>query len=112
MKQLIAPLLSVLLLVTLAACGAGGNVTPQDDVPLVTPPPVTEPPDTEPPASVAPAEDGENPVVYFTSDLTPEGLIAVYEALGWTPTGNVAVKLSTAERHHRGVQYRIRRLPV
>ena len=36
-------------------------------------------------------------VVYFTSDISPEGLLAVYKALGWTPTGNVAVKLSTGE---------------
>ena len=37
------------------------------------------------------------PIVYFTSDISPEGLMAVYEALAWTPTGNVAVKLSTGE---------------
>lgn len=37
------------------------------------------------------------PVVYFTSDISPEGLMAVYEALGWEPSGNVAVKLSTGE---------------
>ncbi|MCM1190665.1 MAG: DUF362 domain-containing protein [bacterium] len=36
-------------------------------------------------------------VVYFTSDISPEGMMAVYEALGWTPTGSVAVKLSTGE---------------
>ena len=90
MKQRISLLLSALLLVSLAACGFGGNVTPQGDVPLVTPPPVEDNP-------AAPPADGENPVVYFTSDITPEGLVAIYEALGWTPTGNVAVKLSTGE---------------
>lgn len=37
------------------------------------------------------------PVVYFTSDITPEGLVAVYEKLGWVPNGKVAVKLSTGE---------------
>lgn len=37
------------------------------------------------------------PVVYFTSDITPEGLTAVYEKLGWQPSGKVAVKLSTGE---------------
>lgn len=36
-------------------------------------------------------------VVYFTADISPEGLMRVYEALGWTPTGKVAVKLSTGE---------------
>ena len=39
----------------------------------------------------------ESPAVYFTDDISPEGLVAVYEALGWTPTGKVAVKLSTGE---------------
>lgn len=35
------------------------------------------------------------PIVYMTTDISPEGLKAVYDALGWQPTGNVAVKLST-----------------
>lgn len=43
-------------------------------------------------------DDGQSgSVVYFTSDISPEGMMAVYEALDWTPTGNVAVKLSTGE---------------
>ena len=37
------------------------------------------------------------PIVYMTTDISPEGLMAVYEALGWEATGNVAVKLSTGE---------------
>lgn len=41
--------------------------------------------------------NGEASAVYITKDISPEGLMAVYEALGWTPTGNVAVKLSTGE---------------
>ena len=36
-------------------------------------------------------------VVYMTTDISPEGLRGVYEELGWTPFGNVAVKLSTGE---------------
>ena len=39
----------------------------------------------------------ETPTVYFTSDISPEGLMTVYEALGWEPEGKVAVKLSTGE---------------
>ena len=35
--------------------------------------------------------------VYFTSDISPEGLMKVYEALGANPTGRVAVKISTGE---------------
>ena len=42
-------------------------------------------------------EDRTSPAVYFTSDISPAGLMAVYEALGWQPTGKVAVKLSTGE---------------
>ena len=42
-----------------------------------------------------PAQEGST--VYFTSDISPEGLIKVYEALGVEPHGNVAVKISTGE---------------
>lgn len=41
------------------------------------------------------AEDA--PVVYYISDITPEALMEIYDALEWTPTGRVAVKLSTGE---------------
>ena len=43
----------------------------------------------------AAAEDAS--VVYYTSDITAEGLVKIYEALNWTPSGNVAVKISTGE---------------
>lgn len=36
-------------------------------------------------------------VVYFTKDISPEGLIKVYEAIGLEATGKVAVKISTGE---------------
>ncbi|KAB7790413.1 DUF362 domain-containing protein [Bifidobacterium leontopitheci] len=35
--------------------------------------------------------------VYFTRDISPEGLMRVYEALGARPQGKVAVKLSSGE---------------
>lgn len=35
--------------------------------------------------------------VYFTRDISPEGLMRAWEALGVQPAGNVAVKLSTGE---------------
>lgn len=44
----------------------------------------------------APAETVAS-VVYFTSDISPEGLQAVYDALGWQPSGKLAVKVSTGE---------------
>ncbi|MDR1599132.1 MAG: DUF362 domain-containing protein [Oscillospiraceae bacterium] len=40
--------------------------------------------------------DGSS-TVYFTASITPEGLRAAYDALGWTPTGKVAAKVSTGE---------------
>ena len=48
-------------------------------------------------AGTEPAADGEASIVYFTSDISPEGMVAIYEALGWEPAGKVAVKLSTGE---------------
>ena len=42
-------------------------------------------------------ENSVDPAVYMTTDISPEGLLAVYNALNWTPTGKVAVKLSTGE---------------
>lgn len=39
----------------------------------------------------------EAATVYFTSDISPEGLMRVYEALGVKPEGRVAVKISTGE---------------
>ncbi len=41
--------------------------------------------------------DSDVPIVYMTTDISPEGMMAIYKALGWTPTGKVAVKLSTGE---------------
>lgn len=42
-------------------------------------------------------EDEGAPVVYFTKDISPEGLVKVYKAMGWTPKGKVGVKISTGE---------------
>ena len=39
----------------------------------------------------------EVPAVYMTTDISSEGIIAVYEALQASPEGNIAVKLSTGE---------------
>ena len=43
------------------------------------------------------ADEPEKPVVYFTDDISPEGLVKIYDALNWRPVGPVAVKLSTGE---------------
>lgn len=38
-----------------------------------------------------------DPVVYMTTDISSDGLMAIYAALNWTPGDHVAVKLSTGE---------------
>ena len=42
-------------------------------------------------------KNDKKPVVYKTMNITPEGLMVVYEALGRTLPGKVAVKISTGE---------------
>jgi hypothetical protein len=41
--------------------------------------------------------DESAPIVYFTSDISPEGLVKIYEALGVESFGRVGVKISTGE---------------
>lgn len=51
-----------------------------------------------PAAGSAPgASSGDVPKVYFTPDVSPAGLVAVYEAIGRAAHGNAAVKVSTGE---------------
>ena len=49
------------------------------------------------PKAAEAANGGAVPQVYFTHDISPEGLMRTFEALGVQPQGNVAVKLSTGE---------------
>ena len=42
-------------------------------------------------------DTGVKPTVYFTSDISAEGLVKIYGQLGWEPTGKLAVKVSTGE---------------
>ena len=42
-------------------------------------------------------DDPSAPVVYFTRDISPAGLVRAYQALGWKPNGKVGVKISTGE---------------
>ncbi|MDO4582186.1 MAG: DUF362 domain-containing protein [Bacillota bacterium] len=47
------------------------------------------------PASVPDAAGAS--IVFMTSDISSDGLMAIYEALEASPSGNIAVKLSTGE---------------
>lgn len=53
--------------------------------------------ETEVSEAADPAAENNSPVVYFTSDISAEGLVKIYDTLGWTPEGKVAVKISTGE---------------
>lgn len=76
-KIVIAFLTGTTLLMALVGCGdSKKKVTKNDD------------PDKR---------TGKESVVYFTKDISPAGLMEAYKALGWTPTGNVGIKLSTGE---------------
>ncbi|MCM1398323.1 MAG: DUF362 domain-containing protein [Clostridium sp.] len=103
MKKKLSVVLSLCLLFFMTACGVK-----DDDAPVVTSPSYEDESSTDSGTSQTsdntekPSEpendDGQSgSIVYFTSDISPEGMMAVYEALDWTPTGNVAVKLSTGE---------------
>lgn len=53
---------------------------------------------TEQSQNVSSESDTVNePIVYFTKNITPEGLISAYKALGRKAHGKVAVKISTGE---------------
>lgn len=58
--------------------------------------PSTPTPSPSPKPSESPAPS-DAPAVYMTTDISPAGMMTVYNALGWEPTGKVAVKLSTGE---------------
>ena len=94
---------SALLLSLLSACGQGqGSVPSQAPVENSSAAPVDGPSITTNGGEVIAlsalehqAEGGST--VYYISDITPEAMVAVYDALEWSPTGRVAVKLSTGE---------------
>lgn len=48
--------------------------------------------------TTAPTTTGEPSTVYFTSRITPESLVEIYNALGVKLEGKVAVKISTGEK--------------
>ena len=126
MKKIIALLLSSIMLLSLAACGNGSSGTGGNSETDRTSHNVTESPSDSGQSESAGGENesdesegGESaqipddstetdvsagdtnadvPSVYMTTDISPAGLMKVYEALGVELTGdNIAVKLSTGE---------------
>ncbi len=102
MKRPVSIFLGVLLLLCLAACGTPdpARSSPPESSSNVIPDPIES--TSEPSESVGSSiqegsSSGESSIVYFTDDISPEGMLAIYNALQWSPTGKVAVKLSTGE---------------
>lgn len=57
----------------------------------------TNPDNSDSPSNNDNPSENTGSTVYMTTDISSDGLMAVYKALNWTPTGNTAVKLSTGE---------------
>lgn len=71
--------LSALLMLATVSCGANGsNKTSQKD-------------------NASSTEVCDSSIVYMTTEITPESLVKIYEALGKEAKGRVAVKISTGE---------------
>lgn len=120
MKKLPTVLLALSVLTGVLA-GCGGTATGQISSAPQTPPPsaplATEAPQTpsqeETPmrdmirthsgAEIALSElpyytdSADASTVYYLPDISAQAMVEIYNALQWTPTGNVAVKLSTGE---------------
>ncbi|GFI03952.1 hypothetical protein IMSAGC005_02796 [Lachnospiraceae bacterium] len=108
MKKVMVWFLSVLLVLGLAACGNNGESAQESGTGTADVQSVIDGSASSGQEDSSVNDSAENEmddsqdnaevsVVYFTSDISPEGLMAVYEALNWEPTGRVAVKLSTGE---------------
>lgn len=96
MKRWHAVLLTAGLLFSLCAC------TTQEEGSAQSPPPVQSAQQQEQTQQQEPTQPETEaaqgtPVVYMTQKISPEGLMAAYQALQWEPQGRVAVKLSTGE---------------
>lgn len=93
MKKFVCMLLAIMLCL-FGIAGCGSNVSPSEDN-QKTDGVVSE--DSEPSNEPTKKPIIEPAVVYFTSDISSKGLMAIYNALSTKPTGKVAVKLSTGE---------------
>ncbi len=109
MKSMKYAALTLAILLTLSACSGRVSSAPSSSAnntvhDKASPKAQNEGVDQETPADTVnqvpqpdPSEEGESPVVYFTSDISPDGLLRIYESLDWEPQGKVAVKISTGE---------------
>lgn len=106
MRKMIVFCFTILLCIgLLAGCASEESSAPSDTLSSETNSLDSEPtqtPEEDDAASEAAPSESEDPsstapVVYMTTDISAEGLMAIYEALEASPSGNIAVKLSTGE---------------
>ena len=107
-KRIVSLLLCMALILCLSACGSSNAVSSNNEetskpsettqpAGAQTDPEKTSEDNTENAGTTPESENADTPVVYFTSDISAEGLVRIYEQLGWEPAGKVAVKISTGE---------------
>ena len=72
---------------------------PESPAPDDSTEPIETPEDNSDVGDIVPESQGDPgvPVVYFTSEITPESLVEIYRALGVEPHGNIAIKVHTGE---------------
>ena len=116
-KRISLFIIATLLLILFSACSREPVNAPSNNTSTSSPPTVS-PAMVNPPSTNAPSEtpgeritsppesqlgnqnetiDSNLPVVYMTTNISADGLIAVYEALNAMPTGNVGIKVHTGE---------------
>ncbi len=99
-KKIVFIVGAALLLAVTAGCGAAGGSAPaQSIIPSISPSAdIAQSAPPKPESAVSPAAPNASAsAVYFTADITPEGLQAAYDALEWSPAGSLAVKVTTGE---------------
>lgn len=90
--------LGIAAVLSLTACGSANESDGTSSIKETRETLETERHSTEIVSETAPENlQKELPIVYMTTDISPTGLMEVYQALNWTPEGKVAVKLSTGE---------------
>jgi uncharacterized Fe-S center protein len=91
-KWILAALLPVVILLTVVSLTSAGIAEDKKGISTETPAPQIAPKGD----TMSTAQNSKSKV-YFISDISPAGLMAVYNALGRTANGKVAVKISTGE---------------
>jgi uncharacterized Fe-S center protein len=110
MHKFATVMLYTILILCLAACNGQTQSPAMESSPASVSQTPTQPADSPTPTGdteislvasgteeTAPVSNDGKTAVYFTSDISSEGLQAAYAALNWTPTGKVAVKITTGE---------------